>query len=163
MNWQSTRPPSTSPSQSPITMNPTTSPTITCHIIELQTTQTTWKLLREVNLNDKNGFELVASSTSNAEDVQVCLTEGEYRFMAVVLKDGYYSLTYMEDGSLMSSPQERTSFSIPYIPKSESKQPDDNKPDKKEDGKDKGKNKPPKENRISNTEPKKKREGGEKR
>ena len=75
-------------------MNPTTSPTITCHKIELQTTQTTWKLLREVN-KDKNGLELVASSTSNAEDVQICLTEGEYRFMAVVLKDGHYSLTYI--------------------------------------------------------------------
>jgi len=145
-------------------MNPTISPTITCHKIELQTTQTTWKLLREVN-KDKNGYELVASSTSNAEDVQICLTEGEYRFMAVVLKDGHYSLTYMEDGSLISSPQERISFSIPYIPKSESKQPDHNKPDKKEEGKDKGKNKPLKENRISNAEAKKKKRGeaGEKR
>jgi len=164
LNRQSTRPPSTSPSQSPITITPTSSPTITCHKIELQTTQTTWKLLREVNKN-KNGFELVASSTSNAEDIQICLTEGEYRFMAVVLKDGHYSLTYMEDGSLITSPQERISFSIPYIPKSaDSKQPpepDHNKPDKKEEVKDKekGKDKPIKNNRsISNTEPKKKRE-----
>ena len=141
-------------------MNPTMSPTITCHKIELQTTQTTWKLLREVN-KDKNGLELVASSTSNAEDVQICLTEGEYRFMAVILKDGHYSLTYMEDGSLVSSPQEQTSFSIPYVPKEMKPPPDHNKPDKKEEGKDKGKNKPLKENRMQ-LKNKKGGEGGEK-
>ena len=141
-------------------MNPTILPTITCHKIELQTTQTTWKLLREVN-KDKNGFTLVASSTSNAEDVQICLTEGEYRFMAVVLKDGHYSLTYVEDESLMSSPQERTSFSIPYIPKEMKPPPDHNKPDTKEEGKDKEKekDKPLKENRMQL----KKKKGGRRR
>ena len=88
--------------------------------------------------------------------------------MAVVLKDGHYSLTYMEDGSsLISAPQERASFSIPYIPKEMKPPPDHNKPDKKEEGKDKdkGKDKPMKENRIVNAEPKKKKRGerGERR
>jgi len=94
-----------------------------CHEVEIVSMFTTWNLLRK----DSYGFQSVESSfemASNSDaidDETLCLEEGEYLLIAMVSGDeGYYRIT--SNGMLIGEGQvERTTFSIPFVPRVQGK------------------------------------------